>query len=188
MCVCPNEYLVTRYITRYISLAHPRAQRQPNSTLFTETRGGNCHGGGWCFHFELLASGEFTSSAPQLPPSDLEDSYKKCLAVQKLSSSFETDLEAHQVCTFQKSHCIQWSVIQTLTLLGFPPLESVREDRSLGASVRFLAMLFVRAMGICSGFEICTLKVAFGKQIIPCELSHSQHHKTILFIQVENPH
>lgn len=43
-------------------------------------------------------------------------------------------------------------------------------------------------MGICSGFEICTLKVAFGKQIIPSEFSHSQHHKTILFIQVENPH
>lgn len=172
----------------YISLAHPRAQRQPNSTLFTETRGSNCHGNGWCFHFELLASGEFTSSAPQLPPSDLEDSYKKCLAVQKLSSSFETDLEAHQVYTFQKSHWIQRSMIQTLPLLGFPPLESVREDRSLGASVGLLAMLFVRAMGVCSGFGICTLKVAFGKQIIPCEFPRSQHHKTILFIRVENPH
>lgn len=78
-------------------------------------------------------------------------------------------------------------MIQTLILLGFPPLDSVREDRSLGASVRLLAVPFVRAMGICSGFEICTLKVAFGKQIMPCELSHSQHHKTILFIQVENP-
>lgn len=110
------------------------------------------------------------------------------MTVQKLSSSFETDLEAHQVCTFQKSHWIQPSMIQTLSLLGFPSLESVREDRSLGASIRLLAMLFVRAMGICSGFEICTLKVAFGKQIIPCEFSHSQHHRTILFIQVETPH
>lgn len=79
-------------------------------------------------------------------------------------------------------------MIQTLPLLGFPSLESVREDRSLGASVRLLAMLFVRAVGICSGFEICTLKVAFGKQIIPCEFSRSQHHRTILFIQVETPH
>lgn len=79
-------------------------------------------------------------------------------------------------------------MIQTLPLLGFPSLESVREDRSLGASVSLLAMLFVRAMGICSGFEICTLKVAFGKQIIPCEFSRSQHHRTILFIQVETPH
>lgn len=32
--------------------------------------------------------------------------------------------------------------------------------------VRILGILFVQTMGICFGLEICTLKVAFEKQII----------------------
>lgn len=53
------------------------------------------------------------------------------------------------------------------------------------ANVRVLAVLFVLAVGICSGLEICTLKVAFGKQIIQHGFSCSLHHK---IIQVENYH
>lgn len=56
------------------------------------------------------------------------------------------------------------------------------------ASVRVLAILFVHAVGICSRLEICTLKVAFGKQIVRRGFSCSLHHKIIFPIQVENSH
>lgn len=36
----------------------------------------------------------------------------------------------------------------------------------MDADVRILGILFVHAVGICFGLEICTLKVAFEKQII----------------------
>lgn len=65
-------------------------------------------------------------------------------------------------------------------------MKYIREEGGRAeAGVRVFAILFVHAMGICSGFEICTLKVALGKQIIVCEFSCRLHHKIILFIQVE---
>lgn len=72
---------------------------------------------------------------------------------------------------------------------GVPLSENVREARKeeshMEANVRVLAVPFVLAVGICSGLEICTLKVAFGKQIIQHGFSCSLHHK---IIQVENSH
>lgn len=51
-----------------------------------------------------------------------------------------------------------------------------------------LATLFVHSVGICSGLEICTLKVAFGKQISRLGFSCCLQHKIIFPVQVENSH
>jgi hypothetical protein len=40
------------------------------------------------------------------------------------------------------------------------------EESHMEANVKILGILFVHAIGICFGLEVCTLKVAFEKQII----------------------
>lgn len=81
--VCLNllENLVARTQVS-VSLAHPRAQHQLNSSLITKTQRGSRDGGGWCFHL-ALSSGEFAYSVLQPPPCPLGRFLSKVLGCGK---------------------------------------------------------------------------------------------------------
>lgn len=57
------------------------------------------------------------------------------------------------------------------------------------ADVRILGILFVHAVGICFGLEICTLKVPFEKQTVhSVNFSRRLHHKNVIYPGLKNQH